>query len=205
MTPSPSFTAVIAAAGLSSRMGAFKPVLPLGGESISRRLIDAFMKASSLPAVVVTGFQSELLSDHLKGLPVRLVHNEAYEASEMFDSLRLGLSFLQKQAEPLPDKLFLCPADLPLITPQTILLMAGQDAAVVIPTCGGRRGHPVCIASSLFPRILAHDGRDGLRGALRGLEIPPLLLPVSDPGILMDADTREDYQRLMDVCREAAP
>lgn len=200
-----SFTAVIAAAGLSSRMGAFKPVLPLDGESISRRLINAFLEAGALPVVVVTGFKSKTLAAHLKDLPVRLVYNEAFEASQMFDSLLLGLSFLQNQNEPLPDKLFLCPADLPLIQPQTISFMAAQKDGAVVPVYQGRKGHPVCIDASVLPRILSHDGRDGLRGALKELQIPVRLLPVSDPGILMDADTRKDYQRLKALCREVKP
>lgn len=200
-----SFTAVLAAAGLSSRMGAFKPTLPLGGESISRSLISSFSKAGALPVVVVTGFMGESLAVHLKDLPVRLVPNEAYETSEMFDSLRIGLSFLQQQDGPLPDKIFLCPADLPLIRPETISLMAAQDADTVIPSFQGRKGHPVCIGASLIPQILSHGGRDGLRGALKALRTPILLLPVPDPGILMDADTKEDYERLKAVCREVKP
>ena len=49
MCPTNTFTAVIAAAGLSTRMGAFKPILPLGEESISRSLVLAFVGAGSLP------------------------------------------------------------------------------------------------------------------------------------------------------------
>lgn len=205
MTSVHSFTAVLAAAGLSSRMGAFKPTLPLGGESMSRSLISSFSKAGALPVVVVTGFMGESLAVHLKDLPVRLVHNEAYETSQMFDSLRIGLSFLQQQDGPLPDKIFLCPADLPLIRPETVSLMAAQDADAVIPSFQGRKGHPVCIGASLIPQILSHGGRDGLRGALKALSTPILLLPVPDPGILMDADTKEDYERLKAVCREVKP
>lgn len=91
MCPTNTFTAVIAAAGLSTRMGAFKPILPLGEESISRSLVLAFVRAGSLPVTVVTGYMAETLASHLGGLPVRLVHNSAYRTSQMFDSLRLGL------------------------------------------------------------------------------------------------------------------
>ena len=89
MCPTNTFTAVIAAAGLSTRMGAFKPILPLGEESISRSLVLAFVRAGSLPVTVVTGYMAETLASHLGGLPVRLVHNSAYRTSQMFDSLRL--------------------------------------------------------------------------------------------------------------------
>lgn len=195
MNSSPTFTAVIAAAGLSSRMGAFKPTLPLGNDSISRRLILAFIRAGSLPVTVVTGFMAEALADHLKDLPVRLVHNKNYETSHMFDSLSLGLrACLENPA--LPDKIFLCPADMPLISPETISLMAGQEAGVIIPVCEGRKGHPVCISKTLLPVLLSHDGTDGLRGALKPFSSEIFHLPVDDAGILTDADTMEDYRKI---------
>ena len=195
MNSSPTFTAVIAAAGLSSRMGAFKPTLPLGNDSISRRLILTFIRAGSLPVTVVTGFMAEALADHLKDLPVRLVHNKNYETSHMFDSLSLGLrACLENPA--LPDKIFLCPADMPLISPETISLMAGQEAGVIIPVCEGRNGHPVCISKTLLPALLSHDGTDGLRGALKPFSSEIFHLPVDDAGILTDADTMEDYRKI---------
>ena len=38
-------TAIITAAGLSSRMGSFKPLLPLGDTTIARMLIGRFVEA----------------------------------------------------------------------------------------------------------------------------------------------------------------
>ena len=95
MCPTNTFTAVIAAAGLSARMGAFKPILPLGEESISRSLVLAFVGAGSLPVTVVTGYMAETLASHLGGLPVRLVHNSAYRTST--DWLKLVKKSLYKK------------------------------------------------------------------------------------------------------------
>lgn len=202
MNPAVTFTAVIAAAGLSSRMGAFKPALPLGGESISRRLIASFAEAGSLPVTVVTGFKAGTLAEHLKDMPVRLVFNPDYRTCQMFDSLRLGLTSLCESYAGLPAKIFLCPADIPLIRPETISLMARQEAGVVIPVCGGRKGHPVCISSAFLPLLLSHDGTDGLRGVLKTLQEETCLLSVPDPGILADADTMEDYKKIQAAYRE---
>lgn len=202
MNSSKTFTAVIAAAGLSSRMGAFKPTLPLGNDSISRRLILAFIRAGSLPVTVVTGFMAETLGEHLKDLPVRLVHNKNYETSHMFDSLSLGLRSLTAANPVLPDKIFLCPADMPLISPETISLMAGQESGVIIPVCEGRKGHPVCISKALVPALLSHDGTDGLRGALKPFSSEIFHLPVDDAGILTDADTMEDYRKIRELFGE---
>ena len=140
-------------------MGAFKPILPLGEESISRSLVLAFVGAGSLPVTVVTGYMAETLASHLGGLPVRLVHNSAYRTSQMFDSPRLGLLSLKGGGRRRsPDKIFLCPADIPLVSSETIACMARQEADIVIPVCGGRKGHPVCVSSSMLLRLLEHDG-----------------------------------------------
>ena len=202
MNSSPTFTAVIAAAGLSSRMGAFKPTLPLGNDSISRRLILSFIRAGSLPVTVVTGFMAEALAEHLRDLPVCLVHNRNYETSHMFDSLSLGLRSLMAGDQTLPDRIFLCPADMPLISPETISLMAAQEADIIIPVCEGRKGHPVCVSKALLPTLLSHDGTDGLRGALRPFSKEVLYLPSDDSGILTDADTMEDYRMIRKLCGE---
>ena len=51
----PKTGAVIVAAGLSSRMKAFKPMLPLAGSTVIRALIDTMKKASIEPIIVVVG------------------------------------------------------------------------------------------------------------------------------------------------------
>ena len=65
-----------------------------------------------------------------------------------------------------------------------------------VPTCGGTEGHPVLIASEVFGPVLADSGEGGLAGALRRAA-PRTKIPVDDPGILLDADTVDDYRRLL--------
>ncbi|MDR1496737.1 MAG: nucleotidyltransferase family protein [Clostridiales Family XIII bacterium] len=57
--------AVIVAAGLSSRMGAYKPLIEIGGVTVARRVIDAFSEAGVSPIVVVTGHRRDELESHL--------------------------------------------------------------------------------------------------------------------------------------------
>ena len=162
MCPTNTFTAVIAAAGLSARMGAFKPILPLGEESISRSLVLAFVGAGSLPVTVVTGYMAETLASHLGGLPVRLVHNSAYRTSQMFDSLRLGLLSLQKEeAAPLPDKIFqIYRSSLPRLSPawrgrrQISLFLSAADGKAILFASP----HPC------FPCCLSMTGQTGCAG-----------------------------------------
>ena len=61
-----STAAVIAAAGLSSRMRDFKPLLCLGSSTVIGHTIDALRTAGAAPIVVVTGYQSAVLERHLR-------------------------------------------------------------------------------------------------------------------------------------------
>lgn len=59
--------AVIAAAGLSSRMGDFKPLLPFGKECVARHLTQMLARTGVSPVVMVTGYRGEELKQQLKG------------------------------------------------------------------------------------------------------------------------------------------
>lgn len=136
---------------------------------------------------------AETLASHLGGLPVRLVHNSAYQTSQMFDSLRLGLLSQKEEAAPLPDKIFSV-RQIYRSSSETIACMARQRQISLFLSAADEK--PSCLRLSSMLLLLEHDRTDGLRGALNGLSIKPLMLAVSDPGILTDADTTEDYERI---------
>ena len=55
--------AIVLAAGLSSRMGLFKPLLTLGGEPLIQRVIDALVESGGISdVIVVTGYRGEELT-----------------------------------------------------------------------------------------------------------------------------------------------
>lgn len=186
--------AVVAAAGLSSRMGDFKPMLPLGAESFVRRVIKTFRKAGVFHIVLVTGHRGEELERHVDGLGVVCLRNEAYDRTEMFDSARLGLSYFAGRCS----RLFFTPADVPLFTHLTVRKLLEAEGALIVPVCAGRRGHPILLSSSLIPPLLADGGEGGLRGALERCAAYETPVEVSDGGILRDADTPAAYRALLD-------
>lgn len=63
---------LILAAGTSSRMGAFKPMLQVDGQTMIRRVADMMRRAGAGPVVVVTGYRGEQLERHLAGLDIHL-------------------------------------------------------------------------------------------------------------------------------------
>ena len=186
--------ALIVAAGLSSRMGDFKPMLSIGSITIAQRVVATFHQAGIQRIVMVTGFNAVTLERHLSGSGVIFLRNENYETTQMFDSVRIGLQYLADKC----DRVLFTPVDIPLFTAGTVhaLLNAGEKLAC--PVCQGQTGHPILIDASLFESILSDNGEQGLKGAVERCGVPMQNVPVDDPGTLHDADTPADYSALVD-------
>lgn len=187
-----SIGAVILAAGLSSRMHEFKPLLKLGDSTMIVRTIENLKRAGAYPIIIVVGYKADQLMDYLWPRDLLFVRNEAYASSQMFDSVKLGIS---KAAE-LCDRMLVTPADVPLIEQETIERIMECQSPLVRPVCDGSPGHPIMMDSRLVPHICAYQGNRGLKGAMENLPVSITELEVGDPGIYLDADTPQDYMNL---------
>ena len=186
------FGAVIPAAGLSSRMGAFKPLLPYSGSTVIEATV-----ASVIPyadAVAVLGKRADeleaLLSECFCGRLTTAL-NPDYAATDMLASVKIGL-----RAMGACDAFFLLPADMPAIPSGVFEALTGAfdgTAEAIYPVMNGRRGHPPLISARLIPEILAYEGGGGLRAILSGRRVKEI--PVTDCGILTDLDTPADYEK----------
>lgn len=185
--------AVIAAAGMSSRMGEFKPLLNIGSISIAQRVVATFQQAGVDKIVMVTGYRAEALEKHLSGNGAVFLRNENYQTTHMFDSARIGLGYIRDKC----DSVLFTPVDIPLFTAATVRALLASGAELACPVCDGERGHPILIGSSLIDRILTDSGEGGLRGALERSGAAVAEVVVEDKGVLHDADTPEDYRTLL--------
>lgn len=185
--------AVITAAGMSSRMGDFKPMLNIGSISIAQRVVATLRQAGVGKIVMVTGYQALQLERHLAGNGIVFLRNEQYETTQMFDSVKIGLSYIQDKC----DRVLFTPVDIPLFTAETVRAMMSCEAPLACPVCDGQTGHPILISCGLIDTLLKDSGEDGLRGALSRLSVPMVQVPVNDAGVLHDADTPDDYHELL--------
>ena len=196
--------AVIVAAGMSSRMHSFKPMLPLAGATVIRTLIGTLQKASVAPVVVVTGRNGRELTEHILDLGVETVLNERYAETDMFYSACLGLRTISGRA----DRVFFLPGDVPLFSHYSITAMNeymdryGCD--ILIPAYNGRQGHPVLLAAPVIDQLTDYQGEGGLKGAIDSLEARKAVLTLPDQGLVLDADNPEDYRRLEQYSAAAA-
>ena len=187
------FAALILAAGYGSRMGRFKPLLPLAGKSAIEWAVAAFRAAGVADIAVVTGYGAGELEAELHRLGVSALRNPHYDVG-MYSSIQVGIASLA----PVVEACFLLPVDIPLLRASTIAALAATHAAapaaVIYPTFRGQRGHPPLIRRDLFAEILAGNGEGGLRALL--LRHQAAEVAVADEAILLDMDAPDDHQRL---------
>lgn len=186
--------ALIVAAGMSSRMGDFKPMLSIGSITIAQRVIANFHQAGIGKIVMVTGYQAVTLERHLSGSGVIFLRNDHYETTQMFDSVKIGLEYLMDKC----DRVLFTPVDVPLFTAETVRRLLDSEAALACPVCDCQQGHPLLISAALFPKILSDCGEQGLKGAVSRCGAALTAVAVDDPGTLRDADTPEDYSALVE-------
>jgi CTP:molybdopterin cytidylyltransferase MocA len=191
------FGAVIAAAGLSSRMGAFKPLLPLGNRTVIEQIIHTLRAGPVEDIAVVTGRDAALIEQALADYAVTFIHNKDYANTDMFYSASLGLAWMSEQV----DCIFFTPVDIPLFQTDTVRLLAehmlNSGGHIAIPFYNDTGGHPVAIRSTAVKELIAYKAGGGLRGAINAYRGPCGFIPVNDSGILYDLDTKEDYRNLM--------
>ncbi|ACU89647.1 DVU_1551 family NTP transferase [Desulfomicrobium baculatum] len=188
----PRFAAVILSAGLSSRMGDFKPLMDLAGQTVLARCVRTFRDAGIAKIVVVIGHRASEVQVEVERFGVSTIHNPVFEQG-MFSSVRAAVASLAGL-----DAFFLLPVDIPLVRPATVdSLVQAYDGRIAYPCFRGERGHPPLIPTRLIQAILGHDGKGGMKSLLEGH--PSLDVPVWDQGVLLDADTPDDFAAL--VCR----
>jgi len=191
-------SAIILAAGLSSRMGRLKALLDIGGEKAILRLIDASIKAGITDIVVVLGYRSiDILKyvGHYRN--VKCVVNGSY-MSGMFSSVQKGVSKIDADAE----GFMLMPVDIPLIKANTIGELAeafGRGGCdILLPFFGEKKGHPPVVSAKCVPDILKGSPENGMRGIMDSDKWIKGRFQTVDEGILHEMDTKEQYVDLLE-------
>ncbi len=198
---SSNFSAIILAAGFSSRMAEFKPLIRISGKSLVEHAIALFRTSGIEDIVTVVGHRAQVLLPVAQAAASRCVINANY-ADGMYSSIQTGLKAIQ----PSCDAFFLLPVDIPLVRPYTVRQLAVAFAkhpapSVCYPLFQSTRGHPPLINGELVGAILSYDGDGGLRAFLRRHEEQSIAIPVDDPFIRQDADTPEDLLWLKEMMR----
>jgi molybdenum cofactor cytidylyltransferase len=193
--------AVIPAAGKSARMGRPKLALPLGDRTVLEHVVAALRAADVEHVLVVVGPHVPQLAPLAAGAGAHILQL-AEETPDMRATVEAGLCWLEERFRPRPDdRWLLVPADHPALDPILVrmLLWARTEAtgkSIVVPTHGGRRGHPTLIDWRHVSGMRALPAGEGLNVYLRQHTADTLEVALDSADVLCDLDTPEDYERL---------
>ena len=184
------YDTVILAAGLSSRMGSFKPLMPYGQSTLIETVVDAALEVSERIILVVGHRSPDIINLKHWDERVIIAINEQYEKG-MFSSVKVGAALVKSP------RFFIVLGDQPQISMSVYQqLLAAETADVIQPAYKGKNGHPILLGEKVREAILAADENDpdtNLRNIIDGF--PKRIVKINDPGILIDLDTPEDYNR----------
>ena len=189
--------AVIPAAGKSERMGRPKLLIEIEGRALLARVIEALFEGGVGRIVVVCPPETASESAAL----VTIANESGCEVViprerplDMRASIELGLGWLGRLSA--PDHVVVGPGDSPATTAQLIASLLDRASrnprGIVIPSVGGRRGHPIVMPWAIATELTALEGTLGLNALVRAHSNLVDLVEVDDPRIMLDLDTPED-------------
>jgi molybdenum cofactor cytidylyltransferase len=187
-------SAIVLAAGSSTRMGTVKPLVRIGGETMLERTLSALRESRVDEIIVVLGHSADLIQRSVGFDGARIVINDSYYEG-MASSLRTGLSSLRADAA----GVLIVLADQPFLKHETIDRLIDEyrenKPEIIVPTYNGFRGNPVLLDRSVFDELAELKGDIGCRAIFQDHRGGILKLPVQDAGVLLDLDTPADVER----------
>lgn len=192
---------IVLAAGRSSRMGRPKALLPCGpGQETFVARVVMRLRLGGVADVLVVGRPDDVaLRDELDliALPPRFVENPDPDRGQL-SSLVAGLNAADR---PGVRGVMVLPVDMPDVRAGTIETVchtfSATGAPVVRASSGGRHGHPVIFGRRVFDELRRADPAIGARAVLRAHAAEVVDVEVNDPGVLIDVDVPDDYDRLL--------
>lgn len=188
-----NFGICILAAGFSSRMGKFKPLLQIGDKTIVERAIEVSKAAGIRQTVVVTGYKRKSILPVIYRQKAMEAFNPNFEKG-MFTSIQTGVAALSSDLE----GFFVMPVDCPLVTEGVLrlLMRASEPEKFTVPCYRGKKGHPLLVPAAYREAILSHDGTGGLK-AITDQDFDKMKrLETGFEGVVMDMDTPAAYEEI---------
>jgi molybdenum cofactor cytidylyltransferase len=189
--------AIVLAAGLSTRMGRQKLLLPWGKETVIEHIIGIIFEAGLDPIVVVTGKKDSQLDVVLKHAHITQIVNSDYSNGSMVTSLQKGLAAIQGKET---NAMMIFLGDQPTVQKNTIRSIVKtykkSSAKIVVPSFQFHQGHPWLIDRKLWCEIQGLTSENTMKNFLSQHEKTIQYVVVDTPTVLQDMDTPEDFHKI---------
>ncbi|MFJ7683977.1 nucleotidyltransferase family protein [Peribacillus butanolivorans] len=188
--------AVILAAGMSTRMGKPKLLLPLNGQPLFKYTLKATVDASLQPIVLIAGHYIEEIRHYTHDLEdIEIIYNQNY-ANGMASSLKIGIQAVKKDV----DAVMVFLADQPLVSKSIVQLLIDHYKAhkhegirIVRSKYKEDLGHPILFDAELFNEFDSIDGEQGGKEIIKKYTRLTKIISFDNQMWGMDVDTPEDY------------
>jgi len=193
--------AVVLSAGESSRMGSPKALLPISGVPFIEEIVRALKGTKIDRIIVVLGHHAEEIQKRIAHLPVTFVVNRDYAKGQLSSLIVAIRSLAAEKTTEKIDGVLVHLVDHPFISPALVDHMIDRfyetKKLIVIPRCGGRRGHPVIFSSRLFPELLSAPLEKGAKIVVHAHRDETLEIETDFAGVTIDIDTPEEYRQYL--------
>jgi molybdate transport repressor ModE-like protein len=166
------------------------PLMQIGSIPIIKRIVLSFQQAGIFPIVIITGTNEFEVKNNLADYNVIFLRNDNFEAPPLFDSVKIGLEYLNDKCE----RVVFSPVNVPMFSPVTLKQLIDTEGDIVTPAYKSQGGHPIVISTKMIPEIFAYTGDNGLRGATAALESHRVWVDVNDEGILYSVHNVEQLE-----------
>ncbi|MGW8123567.1 nucleotidyltransferase family protein [Roseivirga echinicomitans] len=193
------FSAIVLAAGLSSRMeGAHKLLMPIQGKTIFERSMKSILEVDFSEVIVVLGKESEKLQRLIqRDGSIKTVYNAYYE-SGMTSSIQAGIK------EATGAVYVICLADMPFLLAEDYLQLMnrfnennGKD--ILVPLFKGQKGNPVLFANVYKNEILAHTDPNGCQQIVKRNTEKVDYFETNNLRFTLDIDIKTDLEKWFDA------
>jgi molybdenum cofactor cytidylyltransferase len=190
---------VVLAAGEASRFGGPKLTMPFGTSTVIGCVVAALAGAGVEPIIVVAGANRPEIEAALSDSQARIVVNPD-PSRGMLSSVQVGVAALPQATLAPQDvaRFLIALADQPRITAEGVRQLLDAHRAsgkgIALPTCGGKRGHPVVFTARYRDEILALDTDAALRDVIQRHLDDIAEIELTSDAFVRDIDTQEQYQ-----------
>ena len=113
---------LIVAAGLSSRMNDFKPLMEIENKPLIINTINSLRKSGIEDINIVVGYRAKDIERCVKNENVNIIYNNDYNNTFMYDSFKLGLEKIKDNC----DAVTFLPGDVGFVSKYTIDLLVKE-------------------------------------------------------------------------------
>ncbi len=195
---------IILAAGQSTRIDKFKPLIKLEGKYILEWVVDAALGSRLTHIILVLGYHFKkiqtVLNKKIDHSRIEVIINPLYPMG-LSRSLQSGLLTAK---ESFPSVMFLL-GDQPMLKVKTINLLLDRfwnsKKEICVPICRGKRGNPTVFSHTFYDLLLQIKGDIGARNVLEKYASDILRVEVNHPLDFLDVDTETDLKSLQTMLK----